>query len=89
MGGVKTTIEIPDRLFRRAKSRAAERGQTLRQLVAEALQEKLAARTGQPAPDEPEWMRGFGDLRALHGETLRIQASIDETFEVIEPEDRQ
>jgi hypothetical protein len=85
---MKTTIEIPDRLFRTAKSRAAERGQTLKQLVAEALQEKLSPKSGQAPPDEPEWMQGFGGLRRLHGETLRIQASIDETFEVIEPEDR-
>jgi hypothetical protein len=86
---VKTTIEIPDRLFRKAKARAAERGQSLKQLVADALQEKLTAKSGQTPPDEPEWMRGFGALRRLRTETLRIQASIDETFEVIEPEDRQ
>ena len=85
---MKTTIEIPDPLFRRAKSRAAERGQTLRQLVAEALQEKLAARPGQAPPDEPGWMQGFGRLRRLHKETRRIQARVDETFEVVEPEDR-
>jgi hypothetical protein len=30
---VKTTIELPDPLFRKAKSKAAERGQTLRQIV--------------------------------------------------------
>ena len=85
---MKTTIEIPDPLFRRAKSRAAERGQTLKQLVAEALQEKLAARAGQAPVGEPEWMQGFGRLRRLHKETLRIQASIDRDFEVVEPEDR-
>ncbi len=85
---MKTTIEIPDALFRRAKSRAAERGQSLKALVAEALQEKLAARAGAGPPDEPTWMQGFGTLRRLHRETGRIQASIDEVFEVIEPEDR-
>ena len=85
---MKTTIEIPDRLFRRAKARAAERGQTLKQLVADALQEKLAARGVQARHDEPEWMSGFGGLRRLRGETRRIQARIDETFEGIEPEDR-
>lgn len=85
---MKTTIEIPDALFRTAKSRAAERGQTLKQLVAEALQEKLAARAGQAPPGEPAWMQGFGRLRRLHKETLRIQASIDRDFEVVEPEDR-
>jgi hypothetical protein len=84
---VKTTIEIPDPLFRRAKSRAAERGQTLKALVTEALQEKLAARTGKVSA-EPDWMQGFGKLRRLRKETSRIQARIDEAFEVIEPEDR-
>jgi len=85
---VKTTIEIPDPLFRKAKSRAAERGQTLKQLVAEALQEKLAVRRGQAAPGEPEWMRGFGALRRLRKETRRLQVRVEEAFEAIEPEDR-
>ena len=39
---MKTTVEIPDSLFRRAKSKAAERGQSLKEFMAEALQEKLA-----------------------------------------------
>jgi hypothetical protein len=33
-------------------------------------------------------MEGFGKLRRLRKETRRIQARIDERFEVIEPEDR-
>jgi len=85
---VKTTIEIPDPLFRRAKSRAAERGQTLKELVTEALQEKLAPRTGKAGAAEPDWMQGFGKLRRLRKETKRIQARVDEVFGVIEPEDR-
>jgi hypothetical protein len=85
---VKTTLEIPDSLFRRAKSRAAENGQTLKQLVSEALQEKLAAGTGRAGSAEPGWMQGFGKLRRLRRETKRIQARVDEVFEVTEPEDR-
>ena len=85
---MKTTIEIPDPLFRRAKARAAERGQPLRQLVAEALQEKLAAKTISTPLDEPVWMKGFGKLRRLRKETRRIQARIEDAFEVVEPEDR-
>ena len=85
---MKTTLEIPDPLFRKAKSKAAERGQTLRQLVTEALQEKLGANTGTARPGEPEWMRGFGKLRRLRRETRRVQARIDAQFGVIEPEDR-
>ena len=85
---MKTTLEIPDPLFRKAKSKAAERGQSLRQLVNEALQEKLGAGAGTARPGEPEWMRGFGKLRRLRRETRRIQARIDAQFGVIEPEDR-
>jgi hypothetical protein len=83
---MKTTIEIPDPLFRKAKSTAAERGQSLKEFVAEALQQKLAA--GKVRLGEPEWMQGFGKLRGLRKETARIQAKIDEAFEAIEPEDR-
>jgi hypothetical protein len=86
---MKTTLEIPDPLFRRAKSKAAERGQTLRQLVTEALQEKLAPRAGRALAGEPEWMRGFGKLGRLRKETRRIQARVREVFETIEPEDRK
>ena len=83
---MKTTIEIPDPLFRRAKSFAAEHGQSLKDLFTEALQQKLGAAAASGA--EPEWMRGFGKLSKLHRETARVQARIDETFDVIEPEDR-
>ena len=85
---MKTTLEIPDPLFRKAKSRAAERGQSLKQLVTEALQEKLAANASNVSPGEPAWMQGFGKLRRLRKETGRIQARIDDVFEVIESEDR-
>ena len=85
---MKTTIEIPDPLFRRAKSRAAERGQTLKEFVTEALQARLQAHASKARPAEPQWMLGFGKLRRLHKETRRIQSRIDERFAVIEPEDR-
>jgi hypothetical protein len=32
---------MPDPLFRKAKSKAAERGQTLKELMTEALEDKL------------------------------------------------
>jgi hypothetical protein len=84
---MKTTVEIPDLLFRKAKSQAAERGQTLREFFEEALREKLQKRD-IATPSKPAWMRGFGKLRRLHRETLRIQKRIEEEFEDIEPEDR-
>jgi len=83
---MKTTIEIPDPLFHGCKSKAAERGQTLKEFVTEALQEKLACGASGARVGAPEWMRGFGKLRHLHEETARVQARIDEEFELIEPE---
>ena len=85
---MKTTIEIPDPLFRKAKSRAAERGQTLKEFVTDALQARLATERESGRPGEPPWMGGFGSLRRLRKETARIQGVIDEEFERIEPEDR-
>ena len=85
---MKTTVEIPDSLFRKAKSRAAELGQTLKEFMTEALQDKLAKKSN-PRAAEPGWMRGFGRLRPLRKETARIQRHIDRVFEVIEPEDRE
>jgi hypothetical protein len=75
---------MPDPVFRKAKVKAAEQGIPLRQFVTEAVEEKLAA--GQAQADKP-WMKGFGELRHLHEENVRIQRIIDEEFEQIEPED--
>jgi hypothetical protein len=80
---MKTTLEIPDPIIRKAKVKAAERGIPLRQFVTEAVQEKLAA--AKPA-DKP-WMKALGGLRHLHDENVRIQKLIDDEFEKIEPED--
>jgi hypothetical protein len=85
---MKTTIEIPDALFRKAKSKASEHGQTLKQFVTEALQQKLATNASKVYLGEPAWMQGFGKLRRLRNESVRIRDRIDEAFEVIEPEDR-
>jgi hypothetical protein len=85
---MKTTIEIPDALFRSAKAQAAQRGQSLKEFVTEALQEKLVVLQDRSPSREPAWMTGFGKLRRLRKETARIQGRIDEEFEVVEPEDR-
>jgi hypothetical protein len=81
---VKTTLEIPDSIFRRAKSVAAERGIPLRALISEALAEKLRADNGSGKP----WMAAFGKLRQLRKETGKINRIIEEEFEHIEAEDR-
>ena len=85
---MKTTLDIPDPVFRRAKARAAEQGQKLREFVTEALQEKLSGRAGAAGSEAP-WMVGFGRLKRLSRETGRIARLIEREFDVIEPEDRE
>jgi len=78
---VKTTLEIPDFLFRRAKSVAAERGIPLRQFVTEAVQEKLKT-TSEARP----WMRHLGKLKHLRKERRQIEKRVEEAFEQIDRE---
>jgi hypothetical protein len=80
---MKTTLEIPDAIFRRAKSKAAERGIPLRQFVTEAVEDKLK---DNPAPGKQPWMKHMGKLKHLREETARINKIIEEEFAQIEPE---
>jgi hypothetical protein len=80
---MKTTLEIPEPLFRRAKLLAARDGKTLKQLVNEALEEKLRA----AASAEPPWRGQFGKLRALKAELSKVDAAISEEFEKIDPDE--
>ena len=81
---VKTTLEIPDPIFRRAKSAAAERGIALRAFVTEAVEEKLA--TASEKGGKP-WVKLAGGLKHLRKETARVNEIMKSEFEQIEPED--
>jgi hypothetical protein len=78
---VKTTLEIPDFLFRRAKSISAERGIPLRQFVTEAVQEKLKITS-----HEKPWMKHLGQLKHLRKERKQIENRVEEAFERIDRE---
>jgi len=82
---MKTTLEIPDALFRRAKSAAAQQGIPFRELVSEALVEKLRV---QGRKDKP-WLKSFGKLRSLRKESASISRTIEQEFGQIEPRDWQ
>jgi hypothetical protein len=73
---MKTTLEIPDPLFRQAKSKAAERGIPLRQFVTEAVEDKLKAQAAGHRP----WVQHMGKLKYLRKETKRINRVIEEAF---------
>ena len=80
---MKTTIEIPDQLFREAKAAAALSGIPLKTFFAEALRERLRSKTSAA----PRWMQAFGGLRDLHRENKRLDRLIAREFGVIEEED--
>ena len=80
---MKATLEIPDPIFRRAKSIAAARGIPLREFVTEAVKDKLAAETRS---GEKPWLKHMGKLKRLHKETLRINRLIEEHSEKVDPE---
>lgn len=85
---MKTTIELPDGDFRKAKALAAARGTTLKQLFTDALQEKLrrCARESADRGPEPPWMAAFGALSDLSSEHRRVNAAIEEEFGTLAPE---
>jgi metal-responsive CopG/Arc/MetJ family transcriptional regulator len=84
---VRTTIELPDSLFREVKATAARQGMRLKDYVTEALQDKLAKR--QTKAEQP-WMK-FAGIAAndpeMVAELKRIEQVVDETFGQIEAEE--
>jgi hypothetical protein len=80
---MKTTLEIPDRVFRRAKSKAAEQGIPFRQFVTEAVETRL--KTAAASGTKP-WLKHAGKLKDLHKDTEQINQVIEEAFEQIDPE---
>ena len=82
---MKTTLEISDKTFRKAKATASALGIPLREFVTQAVEEKLTQ--GGQWRCRP-WLECAGELAHLHKESKRIQKILDEEFEQIEPLDR-
>jgi hypothetical protein len=68
---MKTTIDIPDALYKRARIRAIERGKTLKQIVLASLERELDA----PDTGEPERPASFFQKRKLLPEFSRLEAA--------------
>jgi hypothetical protein len=83
---VKTTIELPDALFRKAKATAAEEGKSLKDFFSEAVADKLGRRAAG-RPGAKPWEAAFGALKSLHRENLRIDRLIAAEFEQIDEEE--
>ena len=82
---MKTTIELPENTFRRAKIFAAGRGMTLKELFTKALENYLASRTKESSDQQAApWMAGFGELSHLSEENQYILGLIKEEFEILD-----
>ncbi len=78
---MKTTLEIPDELYRQSKSTAALRGETLKEFVNTALKNHLHQVT-QPTSKNSGWRRAFGAASA--DQTADVDRLVNEEFEKID-----
>ena len=87
-GFVKTTLEIPDALYREVKIKAAQTGTTVTAIVQTALKRELTANTNQPnAQTEKPWTKWAGCLSEVpKAEHKKIRQRIDGTFSGIDKE---
>ena len=88
VGSVKTTMELPDALLRETKAFAARRGLSLRQVIVEALAQKL--RVEQATPESKPWLQAFQGIerdQVLRQELLRLRRNIEAEFEQVNPEE--
>lgn len=81
---MKTTLELPDELFRQAKAYASADGISLKTFVTEALEMKLRAHS---LSQQKPWLRHFGALRHLGTEREKIELRIAEEFEKLDSDD--
>lgn len=81
---MKTTFDLPDPLLRKAKAAAADQGRPLRDLVAEALAEKLAALAlakGARKSRDSEWKAFEARLKKLpDGTYVNPEIAEDDNF---------
>jgi hypothetical protein len=79
---VKTTIDIPEDLFKRAKATAALAGESLRDLICDALETRLAS-TPVPRTGRAGWRVVFG--LAKPQAVANVDQLIDADHERIDP----
>jgi hypothetical protein len=85
---MKTTLDLPDELFRTVKATAASQGILMKQFITSALVEKLAA--SAVAPDDKPWMKFAGCMAQdpeMKAELIRIEKIIEEEFGHVDEND--
>ena len=85
MGRVKTTVELPDDLFREAKATAARRGKHMKEVMREALSDWLLRQQPPAGPGPKQWPVPPPDVPIE--ELRRIDAFIERTFERLDTEE--
>jgi hypothetical protein len=81
---MKTTVEIPDALYRQIKARAALHGQTIKDFLVDAVRAKIANDKGKPRK-KTGWEAAFG--AADPKDVGEVQRIIDEEFSHIDLDD--
>lgn len=81
---MKTTLEIPDDLFRRSKAMAALRGESLKHFVAEALRGHMEQQ-GPQSESVAGWRSVFGKARPE--QVAEISRIVEQDLERVDPED--
>jgi hypothetical protein len=81
---MKTTLEIPDTLYRQLKARAALKGQTVKDFMVEAVRARLKNERSQPS-EKFGWEAAFGI--ADPEDVAEVQRIIDEEFSKIDLDD--
>ena len=85
---MKTTVEIPDLLYRQIKARAAIKGQSIKDFLVEAVRAKLTSDKSKPNSKRKKktgWEAAFG--AADPKDVAEVQRIIDEEFSKIDPDD--
>ena len=80
---MKTTLEIPDDLFKRTKATASMRGESLKDFVTEAIQEHLERQ--MPGSSRRGWQSVFGQARPEEVES--VDAVVAEELERVNPDE--
>jgi len=80
---MKTTLDVPDSLYRQIKARAALKGQTIRAFFLDAIQDKLRSeRDG--GNKSSGWRSVFG--KATKDDVSQLQQVLDDEFSKIDLE---
>ncbi len=80
---MKTTLEVPDSVYRQVKARAALKGQTVKAFVLDAIQDKLRTEADQRKQTKG-WQSVFG--KAPKDDVAELQKILDEEFSGIDAE---